>query len=35
MNAVLAGICAFTAVLAALFIGGREKDQDASSENVE
>ena len=35
MNAVLAGICAFTAILAALFIGDREKDQDASRENVE
>jgi MFS family permease len=35
MNAVLAGICAFTAVLAALFIGGKEKGQDAYSDIVD
>jgi MFS family permease len=34
MNAVLAGICGFTAVLAALFIGGRDKDKDTHSENA-
>jgi hypothetical protein len=32
MNAVLASICACTAVLAALFIGGKENYQDVPSE---
>jgi MFS family permease len=33
MNAVLAGVCGLTAVLAALFIGEKEQDLDASTED--
>ncbi|KAJ5065259.1 major facilitator superfamily domain-containing protein [Bipolaris maydis] len=34
MNAVLAGLCALTAIISAFFIGGREEDGDAVSEHV-
>ncbi|EUC27493.1 hypothetical protein COCCADRAFT_111551 [Bipolaris zeicola 26-R-13] len=33
MNAVLAGLCAFTAIISAFFIGGREEYGDDISEN--
>lgn len=33
MNAVLAGLCALTAILSAFFIGGKEGEEDASSEH--